>query len=258
MQTSPRRTAAKDAVVTTKDTIVKDVIHPTYDSTSFAYFLQHFPRKKDNTVRTWNGEVLHKSQFGVLDIDVPQYQQCADAIIRLHAEWLYSQRRYNDISYHFTNGFKCDFVKWARGYRIRVNGNRTSWYRKYQKEDYSYSNFKSYLNQVFYYAGTASLWQYDLVSTHINMDELDNLNIGDIILYPGSPGHAVIIIDKIIHKGTSYYLFAQSFIPAQNIEIISNDNPDIPHCNGYVKMTNYSVPDVYIECVSQIRRFKIH
>lgn len=195
-----------------------------YDKGSFAYYVQHFPRKKSTTVKAWDGTILKNRSLGVLDIDVPQYQQCADAIIRLHAEWLYKQKRYRDIHYNFTNGFKCDFVHWANGYRVKVKGNKTSWYRVTNKKDYSYQNFKKYLEQVFYYAGTISLSK--------ELSECNYMpNIGDVFVISGE--HAVIIVDKIYHNNRPYYLFAQSWIPAQNIEIISGYNKRIPNYKGY-------------------------
>lgn len=199
-------------------------IREKYDSNSFAYFVQHFPKKKSKVVRAWNGTVLSNTSLGVFDIDVPQYQQCADAVIRLHAEWLFSQKRYRDIHYNFTNGFKCDFIHWAEGYRINVNGNKTSWYRS-AKRDYSYKNFKKYLEQVFYYAGTISLSKELRECNHMP-------DVGDVFVISGE--HAVIIIDKIYHNNIPYYLFAQSWIPAQNIEIVSGYNKRIPNYKRYV------------------------
>ncbi len=207
-----------------------------YDPSSFSYFVQHFPRKATKEVRYWNGEMKSDTSLGVLDIDVTQNQQCADAIIRLHAEWQYKNKKYADIHYNFTSGFTCDFEHWANGYRVRVNGNNVSWYRQYDTADYSYENFRSYLETVFLYAGTASLAQelkYDRNATRDG-----KIEVGDVFVIGGYPGHAVIVVDKIIHDGIAYYQFAQSWMPAQDIEIVRASNPNVPNYKDYTAINN--------------------
>lgn len=50
-------------------------------------------------------------------------QQCADAVMRLRAEYFYDQKAYDKISFTLTNGFKVDYSEWIKGNRIVVNGN---------------------------------------------------------------------------------------------------------------------------------------
>ena len=133
----------------------------TYKQSSFEYYLSHFPVKPiDAKVHYYNGQVKPRrdTYASVLDIDVgnPDLQQCADAVMRLRAEYLFQQKRYHDIHFNFTNGFRSDYSKWAEGYRIKFAGNNTSWL-KTSIRDYSYNTFKAYLNIVFSYAGTLSL-----------------------------------------------------------------------------------------------------
>jgi len=208
-------------------------IRAKYAPKSFAHFLQHFPRKARKEVKTWDGKTLSTTSLGVLDIDVPEFQQCADAVIRLHAEWLYKQGRFSDIHYNFTNGFNCDFTHWAHGWRVRVNGNNVSWYRDSDEENYSYDNFKKYIKQVFYYAGTIS------ISEEMEPVRDGKAEVGDAFVIAGSPGHAVIVVDKIVVRDIPYYLFAQSWTPAQDIEIISGKNSaSDTHYKEYVGWRN--------------------
>ena len=73
-------------------------------------------------------------------------QQCADAVMRLRAEYLWHSKQYDKIHFNFTNGMRVDYNKWALGYRIKVSDNNTSWY-KATGEDYSYSTFRKYLDR---------------------------------------------------------------------------------------------------------------
>lgn len=46
---------------------------------------------------------------------------------------------------------------------------------------------------------------------------------GDILLKPGAPGHAVIVVDMAQNnKSEKIYLLAQSYMPAQDIHILKN------------------------------------
>ena len=144
-----------------------------------------------------------------MDIDSVDLQQCADACIRLYAEYLWNSKQYGKIKFHFVSGFLADYERWAHGERISVNGNHASWYRINNNEDYSYKTFREYLLMVFMYAGTASLPQ--------DMEDVGSTpSIGDVIIQPGSPGHAVMVVDKAGEK----FIVAQSYMPAQEIEIL--------------------------------------
>ena len=105
-------------------------------------------------VLLYNGETKRNQQaaYAVVDLDIGKrdLQQCADAVIRLRAEYLYEQKQYAAIHFNFTNGFNAEYTKWAKGSRIRVNGNTVSWYPS-KGEDYSYKTFRSYLDMVFSY-----------------------------------------------------------------------------------------------------------
>lgn len=194
------------------------------DSNSFGYYLQHFPLKEINAkVYHYDGTEKRNSNVyeAVLDIDIgnKDLQQCADAVMRLRAEYLYSKKLYHTIHFNFTNGFKADYSKWAEGYRIKVNENNVSWYKAAEKS-YSYETFKQYLEIVFSYAGTLSL------SKELKNVSVDEINIGDVFIWGGSPGHAVIVMD-VAEKPTNkkrIFLIAQSYMPAQNIHVLKNLN----------------------------------
>jgi hypothetical protein len=73
---------------------------------------------------------------------------------------------------------------------------------------------------IFNYAGTLSL------SKELNSVDINNLQIGDVFIQGGRPGHAVIVVDVSINKETNEKLFllAQSYMPAQETQILKNPN----------------------------------
>jgi hypothetical protein len=75
-----------------------------------------------------------------MSIGSQDLQQCADAVMRLRAEYLFSGRITAAISFNFTSGFKCDFEHYANGYRYSNN----RWVQK-AKKDYSYASFMRYM-----------------------------------------------------------------------------------------------------------------
>ncbi|MDO5616739.1 MAG: DUF4846 domain-containing protein, partial [Cruoricaptor ignavus] len=161
----------------------------------------------------------------ILDIDVGEkdLQQCADAWIRLYAEFLWLQKRYEEIEFQFTSGQKMSWIDYQKGIRTTEVGNKVRFHRT-AKPDNSYSNFRNYLDLIFRYAGTISL---DRESLPIKKNA--DIKVGDIIIKPGSPGHSVIIVGSAKNSaGKRLFLLAESFMPAQDIHIIKNpQNPKL-------------------------------
>lgn len=189
---------------------------------SFGHFIENFKLKPfGSPIIKYDGhpiaiQNLHEAVFDI-DTGNKDLQQCADAIIRLRAEYLFKIKKFNEIKFHFTSG---DLVSWndyKNGVRAFVNGNSVS-FRKVAKFDDSYQNFRNYLDLIFNYAGTISLHQETKPVTK-NSD----LKTGDILITPGSPGHVIFIAGTTVSKdGKKLYLLGEGFTPAQSIHILSN------------------------------------
>lgn len=188
------------------------------DSNSFAFFISQLPVKETQEVRLYDGTVeTHSFVSGVYDTDFGSNanEQCADAVIYLYAKYLWTQKRYDEIKFHFVSGFLAEYKKWAEGYRI-VDNRR--WVKNAQT-DYSYTTFRKYLNKVFDFANTASLYEE---MTGI-ADWKNQLQIGDIFITPGFPGHTAMVVDIRNDKdGNQEFRLAQGFMPAQQIEILKD------------------------------------
>jgi hypothetical protein len=50
-----------------------------------------------------------------MEIGNKDLHQCADAVMRLRAEYLWNEERYDKIHFNFTNGFRVDYTKWIEG-----------------------------------------------------------------------------------------------------------------------------------------------
>ncbi len=204
------------------------------DSGSFGFWLRNVKLKTENNkLHLYDGSLKYSQNlhYAILKFDVGKrdLQQCADAVMRLRAEYLYKMKKYNQIHFNFTNGFRVDYDKWRQGNRIAVNGNNTSWVHK-TEPDNSYQSFREYLNWIFMYAGSLSL------SRELKPVNYKDMQIGDVLIHGGSPGHAVIVIDMAINSKTKekVYLLAQSYMPAQDIHVLIN--PDFPGISPWYKL----------------------
>ena len=192
------------------------------DSGSFGYYLRHLKLKPDSSeVLLFDGKVKpYKVHAAVVDMEIGKrdLQQCADACIRLRAEYLRNVDKSSSIHFNLTNGFRMDYSKWKEGYRLQVNGNKTSW-AKTAAADNSYASFRKYLDVVFTYAGTLS------VEKEIKTISLVEIQPGDIFVVGGSPGHASMVADVAENeRGEKIFLLCQGYMPAQDIHIILNPN----------------------------------
>ena len=105
-----------------------------------------------------------------------------------------------------------------QGNRISVKNNQVSWYKSTTPSN-TYKTFWQYLEMVFSYAGTLSL------SKEMQSKSIDEMKIGDVFIRGGSPGHAIIIVDMAKNEdGDIKFMLAQSYMPAQELQILCNPN----------------------------------
>lgn len=179
---------------------------PGFSETSFGYYLENLPLKADGAEALYyDGSVKpnHNVYTAVIDLPIGKknLHQCADAVMRLRAEYLYLNKRFDEIRFNF------------------VSDGKPRYYKDYVKGDTSYAAFWKYLEYVFNYANTASL--HDELK---KIAEIHDIEIGDVLVEKKSPyGHAVMIVDIAINeKGEKICLLAQSYMPAQELQILVN------------------------------------
>ncbi|MBL0155082.1 MAG: hypothetical protein IPP93_17040 [Chitinophagaceae bacterium] len=166
---------------------------------SFAAWLKMLPLKKDKTVFLYNGQPKRnqQAQYAVVDMSTGKedLQQCADVVMRLRAEYLFSAGKYNEI--RFT-----DFE--GKAYAWKGGNNR--------------AGFDQYLRTVFGMCGSASL------EKQLNtVTDFTAIKPGDVLIRGGFPGHAVIVADMAMNKkGDKIYLLIQGYQPAQDTHVLVN------------------------------------
>jgi Domain of unknown function (4846) len=173
-------------------------------------YTRNLPLKKwGSPVLYFNGTEKTKQNVYCSVIDMPignkDLHQCADAVMNIWANYLYSQKRYNDIQFHFLGDYVWhNFAAWSGG-------------------NYSQKNFTKYMEQVWSAANTRSLFG------QLHAIQKSEVCIGDVLIVTGKPyGHAMMIVDECVHEktGKKMYMLAQSYMPAQEMQILINPNSD--------------------------------
>lgn len=173
---------------------------------SFANWLQHLPLRKEGTkVYYYNDEEKYSQEVheAIIDIDIPSkdIQASEDAVIRLRTEYLFSKGRFDKIAYP-------------------THDHDTLSYNDYLKGQKStYIQLKKFLELASKQISNTSL------SNELQYILLGEMQIGDVFIQGGEPGHAAIIIDMAENEANQkVFLLAQSFIPTQDIHILKNLN----------------------------------
>jgi hypothetical protein len=188
-------------------------------SGSYAEWLRNFPLRRDNTVYLYNGQPVEdqRMHYAVLDIstDTTDLQQCADAIMRLRAEYYFSRGEYGKIE--FIEGHtKYNFGKYLSN--IEATSNQ-------------HGIFMGFMENVFINCGTYTV---DAMSSPVL---LGTMQPGDMFVKAGSPGHAMVMVDVATNAvGKKIYLLAQSFMPAQDMHVVVN--PINPILSPWYEITN--------------------
>ncbi|MES2004090.1 MAG: DUF4846 domain-containing protein [Bacteroidota bacterium] len=172
----------------------------------FGAYLRNLPLRKDKRIYLYNGQLKSNQSlhYAVVDISTgnKDLQQCADAIMRLRAEYFYARQAYDSIIFRKNDHGFYQFTEYARG-----NGKPAR------------ESFMRFMETVFINCGTYSL-QEQLKPVKNPKD----LQVGDVWIKGGAPGHAEIVVDMAVNRltGKKLFLLAEGYMPAQDIHILLN------------------------------------
>lgn len=174
-------------------------------SDDYTGFLRDLPLKKPGSlVHLYNGE-LARLQFlsaGVIDMPIlSKDEQCADITMRIRAEYLWENGRYNDICFTSVDGKEQHYTGGS-----------------------SRAAFEKYMRTVYGTCNTASVFR------ETKERALKDIHPGDILVYPsrkkGYYGHAVLVVDVARNKsGKVAVLCVEGNTPAREAHVIRNLNP---------------------------------
>lgn len=161
---------------------------------------------------------VYDSVFNV-DLEGKNLLHCADACYKFRGDYLYKQKKYSDIKFRFVSGGIADFEKYTRGYRVDPESGEYFLMGEPSADQNVYNKF---MDTVYGYSGTLSLVKDTRPISFKDME------IGDMFVRGGTPGtkrvgHAVMIIDMATDKkGEKIFMLAQSYMPAQQPQVLIN------------------------------------
>jgi hypothetical protein len=203
---------------------------------SFGDFLRRLPLKPAGArVHLYDGSDKPRQDVhaAVVDLDVAprDLQQCADAVMRLWAEYRYGRGAV--VAFHPDPG-KPRALTFDAGSRDR---------RAPRKE------FEKWLIRVFADAGSASL-QAELRAATIAQP-------GDVLIQGGYPGHAVLVLDvAAAPDGRRWLLLGQSYMPAQEFHVLVNpESPGSAWYDAASLATGLKTPEWRPFFAKDLRRF---
>lgn len=178
----------------------------------YADFFRAFPILLEEG-RYYDGKTLPGLDItyaGIFDYPIGRrnLHQCADASIYMRTKYMLdSGRKLSDIKWHYTDGSWLTYADYLS--KRRTKPGKTS--------------FLSYMENIWTYAGTWSIEEYETDPIKIK-----DARPGDLFIEGGFPGHAVTIVDMVENdEGKKLYMLAQSFMPAQSHHILLNINNSV-------------------------------
>ncbi|HEV8274054.1 MAG TPA: DUF4846 domain-containing protein [Chitinophagaceae bacterium] len=189
---------------------------------AYSNWLLDLKLKKSKTVYLYNGKLKSNqdAQYAVMNIDIGKKDlvQCADAVMKLRADYFFEKNLYDRIKFLATSGDEISFENWLKGVRWKAQGNKLISYTINKVRNNIQQEYNLFMELVFSYCGTYSLSKQLKV-----VNDSGTIQPGDVFVYGGFPGHAVTVMAVAKNdEDEKIFLLSQGYMPAQDIHILKN------------------------------------
>lgn len=199
----------------------KGYVRSEAEKGSLTDFLENYKLKKSTgVVKIWDGK-KKEDQSGVqavfkLPLARENLQWAAGTVIRLYAEYFWSSRQFDKISFGFLDGFKAEYVKWREGFRIRKDATGAIWVNGGELDE-SRENFEKYMHVVLTYTSATSL------EKETKKVKKADIQVGDVFLKTGQEPDAAVVVDVCENEsGQKAFLLAKGGSPAEQFHLLKN------------------------------------
>lgn len=198
---------------------------------SFGHYLRNLPlRPRGTKVQLYTGGRANFQFLAAAVIDLPllsNFEQCADATLRLRAEYLWSQGQYRKIRFQNVNG---------KALRYQGGGSRSS--------------LEGYLKRAYGECSTFSVFR------ETEPRPLNQIQPGDVLVYPARPGqkygHAMLVADVAKNSSKKIAILCiEGNTPARDLHLVRNLNPlsnpwffmDTDAETHYISLFKFNTPE---------------
>jgi hypothetical protein len=157
----------------------------------------------------------HVAAIVAIDVGDHDLQQCADSIVRMHAEWRWSVGD-RAVSYRAGNGTALSYARYREGFRAQADGAALRLVQTAKPALDQHGTYRAWLDEVFAWVNTGAL------ARDAQRVAFESIAPGDFMVMPGAPfGHAVLVLDVARDDaGRTALLLGQGFMPAQRFQVL--------------------------------------
>lgn len=212
--------------VTTQEATTQERLNNSGVTYTIEEFMRSLPvRPTDAKVKLYTKEEREKQDSHIaifnLPVDSRNLQQRGSSMMRLYAEYYWTNHDYDNMKYHLLDNFPMEYERWTKGDRLNYQNKAFSWYSSAKTGD-SYETLLEYLEYYFSYTGMSTL----LAESH--EADVSNISVGDFFVDEKKENAAMVVDVAVDEDGDRCFLLASGGTPAQEIEILKNPAHEDP------------------------------
>ena len=227
--------------VTTEEATTEERVNTSGVTYNIEEFMRSLPvRSKDAKVKLYTKEEKEKQDSHIaifnLPVDSRNLQQRGSSMMRLYAEYYWTNHDYDNMQYHLLNNFAMEYDRWVKGERLNYQNESFSWFSTAKTGD-SYETLLEYLEYYFSYTGMSSL----LAESH--EADVNTISVGDFFVDEKKENAAMVVDVAVDEDGDRCFLLASGGTPAQEIEILKNPAHEDPWYYVSELKNTFQTPD---------------
>lgn len=219
-------TTTEEATTTQADATTEERVNTNGVTYNIEEFMRSLPvRSKDAKVQLYTKEEKPNQDSHIaifnLPVDSRNLQQRGSSMIRLYAEYYWTNHDYDNMKYHLLDNFPMEYERWAKGERLEYQNQAFNWFSSNKTGD-TYETLLEYLEYYFSYTGMGSL----LAESH--EADVNSISVGDFFVDEKKENAAMVVDVAEDEDGERCFLLASGGTPAQEIEILKNPAHEDP------------------------------
>lgn len=190
---------------------------------SFAEWIRGLPLKEKGT-RVFRGcklKTIQEVHHAVIDIDQERLdcQQGMGSLMRLWAEYLYSQKQYKELTFVTRNDYTMNYAWWLSGFRPCVR-DRSKYVMDISKREAPGTRSFRFFLYHYLRSWQGKFHEHDFRHVHSRA----GIRPGDFINRGRYKDYSLLVLDIAYNpwKDKALFLLAQGSVPNQDLQVLAN------------------------------------